>query len=163
MKIYIMIGLMGSGKSSWARMMAGADFNVIRVSGDAIRSMIKQSYVFDSQLEPLVAKMQLALIQEAILAGKDVVVDDCNLTRKGRGNLCTTIFSIVGQKEESIEIIYVWMKCARDIALDRRLANLRGKPKFTWKFVMQLQEGMFDCPEKDENMYVSDIIEVDNK
>ena len=29
MKAYILIGMIGSGKSSWARMTAGTDFNII--------------------------------------------------------------------------------------------------------------------------------------
>jgi predicted kinase len=161
MKVYVMIGLIGSGKSSWARMTAGSNFNTVRVSSDDIRNMIKQNYVFDFQLEPLIADMQMALVKEALLAGKTVVIDDCNLTKDGRLQLCEKIYAI--PKLEPIEIVYVWVECNRDLALSRRLKNLRGQPEVVWKWVMEKHEAMFDLPNKKENKYVTDMIKVDNE
>jgi len=158
MKAYILIGMIGSGKSAWARMTAGTDFNTIRVSGDDIRDMIKDRYTFDFQLEPLVDKMKMAMVREVLTAGKDVVIDDCHLTKDVRGGLCAMIAGVV----PDAEIIYVWLQSAADVALKRRLTNLRGRSEFEWQEVMKKHGSMFEAPELNENEYVSDMIEVVN-
>jgi len=121
--------------------------------------MIKDRYTFDFQLEPLVDKMKRALIVQILLEGRDIVIDDCHLTKEGRVDLCAMIRGII----PGIEIIYVWMKCPNETALKRRLGNLRGKSRFEWRQVMYKHIDMFDIPSKDENEYVSDMIEVDNE
>lgn len=160
MKAYILIGMVGSGKTAWARMTAGTNFNIIRVSSDDIRNMIKDRYTFDFQLEPLVDKIMMAMVREVLAAGKDVVIDDCNLTFAGRDKLCKNLVDIA---QDGIEITYVWMNCSDDIALKRRLTNLKGRTEFEWREVIKKHRSMFESPEKDENMYRVNIIEVDNE
>ena len=143
MKAYIMIGLIGSGKSGWARMTAGTDFNTIRVSNDDIRGMIKDRYTFDLQLEPLVRKIGNAMIEQILSEGKNVVVDDCHLVKEYRQELCTLIKRV---KPEA-EIIYVWVQAAHDVALKRRLADLRGRTEFEWIQVMKKMVAVFEPPD----------------
>ena len=158
MKVYIMIGLIGSGKSEWARMTAGTDFNTIRVGCDDIRDMIKDRYVYDLQLEPLVRKMSTAIIVQLLLEGKNIVIDDCHLMVKHRQELCALIKGVVPEAE----IIYVWMQCAKDVALRRRLTNLRGRSEFEWQQVINKHANMFDTSSRVKNEYVTDVIEVMN-
>lgn len=159
MKAYILIGMIGSGKSSWARMTAGTDFNTIRVSGDDIRNMIKDRYTFDFQLEPLVDKMKMAMIKEVVKSGKDIIIDDCHLTREGREELCKYLVSIA---ETGIDITYVWIKCNDMIALRRRKTNLRGRTEFEWQQVIHKHLHMFEAPTKNENNHIVTILEVVN-
>lgn len=161
MKVYIMIGMIGSGKSSWAKMTAGTDFNTIRVCADDIRSMIKDRYTFDSQLEPLVHKMETAMIVQLLLEGKDIVIDDCHLTAKHRQELCAVILGVV----PDAEIFYVWMKCDNDAALERRLTDLRGTTKFEWMQVMKRMASVFEIPvySECEAGVIKDIIEMINE
>jgi len=159
MKVYIMIGMIGSGKSSWARMTAGTDFKTIRVSNDDIRSMIKDRYTFDLQLEPLVRKMGTGLVVQLLLEDKNIVVDDCHLTAKHRQELCAVILGVAPEAE----IFYVWMKCDNGTAHERRLTNLRGRSEFEWREVQKKHLSMFDIPSKDENEYIKEIIEVNNE
>lgn len=145
MKVYIMIGLIGSGKSSWARMTAGTDFNNIRISLDDIRDMIKDRYIFDFQLEPLVRSMSRAMILTVLEQGKNVIVDDCNLIQEHRLELC----HLIKTQFPDVEIKYVWVQSAPEISLERRLTNLRGQSKFVWEQVMKKMEAAFDDPETD--------------
>jgi predicted kinase len=142
MKVYIMIGLAGSGKSSWARWTAKCDFNTIRICLDDIRNMIKDGYVFDYQLEPMVRDMGVALIEQVLLAGKNVIVDECNLLREHRQQLCAKIKEI----SPETEIIYVWVKCPWHLALQRRLINLRGGTKMGWTLVLKKMVAVFEEP-----------------
>lgn len=146
MKVYVMIGLTGSGKSSWARWTARCDFNTIRICPDDIRSMIKTGYTFDYQLEPMVRSMGAAMIEQVLLAGKNVIVDECNLLREHRQQLYTRIKEI----SPEAEIIYVWVKCSEASALQRRLINLRGGSEFGWTSVVKKMANVFEEPLPDE-------------
>lgn len=157
--VYLMIGKVGSGKSSWARMTAAADFNVIRVSGDDIRSMIKKDYTFDLQLEPMVKEMVLNLALKVLSKGKDVVIDDCHLDISERERICVKIKTAFGN---TVDIIYVWVHCYDEVALSRRLQNSRGISKFEWSQVMKKHNATFTVPTTDENGYVHSMIEVNN-
>jgi predicted kinase len=152
MKVYIMIGLIGSGKSSWAKMTAGADFNTIRVSLDDIRDMIKDRYIFDYQLEPLVREMGRAMALAALEDGKNVIIDDCNLIREHRLELCR----LIKLKFSDVEFRYVHVQCQPEVALERRLANLRGQSKFTWEQVMEKMVAAFDDDLQVDGSYLRD-------
>ena len=163
MKAYILIGMVGSGKSAWARMTAGTDFNVIRIGVDDIRSMIKDRYTFDLQLESLVNAMKMAMIKEVIATGKDVVIDDCHLTKKERVELCKNLIEIA---RTGIKLVYVWVRCSDETALRRRLTNLRGRSEFEWKYVIGVEHsGLFEIPRVGENENISNVemIEVNNE
>lgn len=161
MRVYILIGLLGSGKSSWARMTAGTDFNTIRVSSDDIRSMIKDRYTFDLQLEPLVRRIETAMITQLLLDGRDVVIDDCHLNIKHRQELCTMIKGV----EPEAEIVYVWIQCDKTTALQRRLSDLRGRTRFEWIQVMNKMACAFEnpCYSECDTGVIKNIIEVDNE
>lgn len=159
-KVYLMIGRIGSGKTSWARLVAGTNFNVIRVGGDDIRSMIKKDYVFDLQLEPLVEQMVLDLALLVLVKGKDVVIDDRHLSLESRNKICKKIKETFNNM---VEIVYVWIKCPDKVALSRRLQDTRGLSEFDWKFVAKKHNEEFTVPSVDENKYVSGIFEVYNE
>lgn len=142
-KVYVMIGKIGSGKTSWARMVAETDFNVIRVGADDIRSMIKKGYTFDLQLEPLVDRIKFGAIFQILDSGKNIVIDDCHLSKSRREELCEKIKSYF---QEKVEITYVWMQCDDKVALSRRLQNIRGRSEFEWKQVAKKHDEEFTAP-----------------
>lgn len=87
-KIYMMTGLPGSGKSSWAedlvRLHKGG---LVRVNLDDIRAMLGFGHngliPWSKELEDTALKMQDNMILAAIAQGKDVVVDNTHLVPKG--------------------------------------------------------------------------------
>lgn len=143
-----MIGKIGSGKTSWAKMVAGADFNVIRIGGDDIQGIIKRNYTFDLQLEPLVNEMMLDLVLKVLVRGKSVIIDDRHLDIEERGRICEKIKGAFG---DGVEIVYVWVQCDDGIALNRRLRNMRGGSEFEWKEVMKKHNLEFTEPTVHEN------------
>lgn len=159
MKVYIMVGLIGSGKSSWARMTAGSNFQTIRVSCDDIRDMIKDRYIFDLQLESTVRAMSFAMVEQALKEGFNVVCDECYLTAEHRTNLCEELKVRFGDK---VDITYVWVHCDPSTALQRRLTNLRGQPSWVWKQVMKKMVKVFEKPSVEENEFVTEIIILNN-
>ncbi len=77
MKAIICRGLPGSGKSTWAKNFCENNPDYIRVNRDDIRNMRGKYWL--PKDEDLVTKIHIAIIDQAILAKKNVVIDDTNL------------------------------------------------------------------------------------
>lgn len=79
MKILMLKGLPGSGKSTWAKTFVEGDGTWVRVNKDSIRDMIGG---YSPKKEKLVLKVRDALIEAALKEGKKVIVDDTNFHPK---------------------------------------------------------------------------------
>ena len=160
MKAYIMIGHIGSGKSSWSQMMAGMDQSLIRISHDDIRKMIKDRYVYVVQYESLVDAFTETMVREAILKGFNVIIDDCHLTKESRLRICRFIHTI----NPKMEIIYVWVKGNIEEGLQRRINEPYDyvNPDFVWHQVSKRHKAIFQRPYLGENEYSKDMIVVQN-
>ena len=146
-KIYLPIGLPGSGKSTWAIEKAKNDINTIIISKDNIREMIKGEYVFDNRLEPLVTKITLSAFAETIQNNNDIILDETNLTKKVRNFWINEAKNI----NEDCEIIYVIFPERNDL-LERRMRKDRGYSKEKWKEVISKLKEIFQ-PISDEEQY----------
>lgn len=78
MKLLMLKGLPGSGKSTWAKQFAADNPGWVRVNRDSLRSMI----VYRQKDEKFVCKLRDLIITEAFSKGKNVIVDDTNLNPK---------------------------------------------------------------------------------
>lgn len=96
--VYILSGLPGCGKSTWARRKAKGDMNTAIVCRDDLRSMFKGEYVFDVAFEPAIVEMAQAVMDILLLRGFDVIIDETNLTKR-----CRT---------ELIDHLHAWCKIA---------------------------------------------------
>lgn len=75
-------GLPASGKSRWAAQTART-YGAWRVSRDSIREMLAGDLADwthgDGAAEDIVTQIQIYAVRRALTAGRDVIVDDCNL------------------------------------------------------------------------------------
>ena len=78
------IGMIGSGKSTWAKQFARDNPNTKIVSGDDLREMLAGYYLYDIGFEPLLDYIIFKLVKELLLAGYDVILDECNLVQEKR-------------------------------------------------------------------------------
>ena len=79
-RLTLLRGVSGSGKSTWARANKGSG---VIVSRDLLRPLITGQpgkTVLDREGEALVTKMETDLIVRAFKSGRDVIVDNTNLT-----------------------------------------------------------------------------------
>lgn len=89
-RMIIMQGISGSGKSTEAKVLAAMDENAVIVSRDTIReSMLGKQGLEDYfehglnfEIEEEVTKAEHLAIVRALLAGKNVIIDNTNLRRK---------------------------------------------------------------------------------
>lgn len=76
-KIIFMVGIPGSGKSTWARNYVDINKNAIILSRDALRRMRGQ-YMLPSQ-ENMISKWMHACFNIALDTNEDVIIDNTNL------------------------------------------------------------------------------------
>lgn len=81
--IKIMVGVAGAGKSTIAKAWVAEDpDNRVRVNRDSFREMLSGSskkQVLSPEMEAMITKVQVETVENAIKAGKSVVIDDTNL------------------------------------------------------------------------------------
>ena len=111
-RFYVLVGLPGSGKTTYARRMP----NAIRVSLDDIRLMMS-GRTYDERYEPAVAAAGNAALR-AVLAGArdwgmDVVFDATNVSRAWRAR---SLEAAAGQDVVPVAILF---RCPLEVALER--------------------------------------------
>jgi len=80
--VIILVGIPGSGKSTWAKQQIIEHPNTIRVNRDDFRLMLKNNQVVDYKVEKLINKLQRVTIIEGLKNGFNVIVDNTNLKAK---------------------------------------------------------------------------------
>jgi|WetSurMetagenome_2_1015567.scaffolds.fasta_scaffold297438_3 predicted kinase len=156
--IYLLIGLPGSGKSTWAKKKA-EDTRTVIVSRDAIRQMIKAKYVFSADTEPLVKEMAKGCVVSALAAGFDVVIDETNISRSKRKEwMHFRVDCIPLQTTAEYPVVFVWCKeMERNVDL-RFNSDARGYSKEKWAEVIEGMKKGFEAPMLEEG--AQEIIEV---
>jgi predicted kinase len=139
--LYILIGFIGSGKSTWAREKVHAEPETVIISKDRIRDMIKAEYIYDEKLEPLVKQIAGNAIRSALNLGHDVIVDETHLTKNQR----FTLSEVVRQNFPGVRIVYVWCPECRN-NLDNRMKDPRGYSREKWAGVLREQVQRFEIP-----------------
>lgn len=147
-RLYMIIGIVGSGKSTWAKMKAAEKEKAIIVNRDSIRSMIKGEYIYSKELEALVKDISNAALHKAIINGYDVIIDETNITREKREQWIKAANCMKLHNQE-LNIVYVWCtEMERNIVY--RMNDLRGISKEKWEEVIQGMKEKFEAPDPEE-------------
>lgn len=80
-KVIFTKGLIGSGKSTWAKQFVKENQDYKRVSRDDLRHMLS-SYSFDDINEKLVTKIERQLVLDCLNNGYNVIIDAQHLNEK---------------------------------------------------------------------------------
>lgn len=151
-KLYIMIGISSSGKSTIAKQIAERD-NCIIVSSDAIRGEICEGGVSDQSKNEEVFRIFHRRIKENLLKGNNVIADATNITIKSR----KAIFDAV-RKIDCYKIGYLVVKNIKDCIKDNKNSDRVAVPDE----VIYRQVGKFQIPFREEG-YDNIVIEDLNK
>lgn len=100
-KLILMSGLQGSGKSTRAKEILVADGNAVRVNRDLLRTMLHHHWTPKNEGQTIVAEIKLAKL--FLSTGKNVIVDDTNLSEKTVSRW-KNVAKEAGAKFESIPI-----------------------------------------------------------
>jgi len=145
--LYVMIGNIGSGKSTWAREKVKSTPRTIIVNRDALRTMVGGGeYIFDKEMEPFIKHASRGVIEEALLEEYNVIVDETNLTKAHRYELIQIVDWVVGS---DVRIVFVYCpENKRNIQF--RSNNLRGYTPEYWQEVYDHMAEIIEPPSEDE-------------
>lgn len=134
-KLYLPIGLIGTGKSTWARQFIQTKANTKIVAGDAIRYMLAggRNYQYNKSLEPTIFDILFDTTQRLLIRGYDVILDECycSLSMEMRRHVARRFDD---RKTMMIAIVFP-EKDMKDHIEDKVIKGLRGKTVGYWKRV----------------------------
>ena len=80
-QVYVLMGLPGAGKTTWAKKKLDANNNTIVIGRDGIRYMLSAGYSYDSSQkhQDFVYKASYYLIENGLLEGFDIIIDQLSL------------------------------------------------------------------------------------
>ncbi len=145
--LYLTIGVIGSGKSTWSRKAIEDNENTIIISRDSLREMIYGKYLFIPKREFLIKEMVLKNIDVAFKNGFDVIIDETNLTSKKRKKFIKNI-----RENTDIEFTYSYIYFPyQSDGVDRRMEDdNRGYTKEKWQEVFNGMVKRIEYPSKEE-------------
>lgn len=166
-KIYITIGLPGSGKSTWAQYMTCDDSNNKIVSGDAIREMLAGRYHYDRNLEYLIDQIKRSCIESILgFSSSNIIIDDVHGEPKYRKYLCDFIREMVNDvsiDEARPEIFYVVFKSNKSSLISNRKIAPKGLNPHIWNHVIDKLSKNMVLPSSDEIISMDvEVIEFNN-
>lgn len=143
-KLYILIGNIGSGKSTWTKKNHKGK---LVLSRDNLRYMLGcGDYLFDFGLEPYVFEAEKKLLSIFLRTNRDIIIDEVGISKKSRG----PYIRIANQY--GYEIIAVQLpKFSKEICVNRRMKHEhRGYKKEIWEQVWDKFNKRYEPPTLEE-------------
>lgn len=92
-KVEILVGIPGSGKSTYAKQVIAKDpNNWVRINNDDLRAMMNGS-VWSQDYEKIITDTRNYLIRDAAKRGKNIIIDNLNLNKRHWNDICEIIKS----------------------------------------------------------------------
>ncbi len=112
LEILILIGIPGSGKSTWAKDFVRSNSDWIRVNRDDFRDMLKTSQTCENKVEDMITGLVSDVISSSLSRKLNVIVDNTNLKIK-------YINAIIEEFKYSANINYRVFDISKDKAIER--------------------------------------------
>ena len=171
--IYILRGISGAGKSTWAKQLLAAEPNRFkRINRDDIRMMLDNG-VYSASNEKFVVKIQDELIRNTLSEGYDVIVDNTHLvasTLKKLHLLCEDIGDVtVVEKCFNIDVTEAHLRnsrragqaCVPAKVIDDMVKSLYGKKLLVDKQVYYPPRSGHALVKQDEKLPKAIICDID--
>lgn len=115
--LLILIGIPGSGKSTWANNRVAYDNEWVRVNRDSYRSMLKNQTVCEFKVEDLITRLSYAAVEASLLAGYNVILDNTHCQAK-------YLTQIIDKFQSMADIEFQYF----DISIDKAIERDAGRP-----------------------------------
>jgi adenylate kinase family enzyme len=136
-KVELLVGMVGSGKSTYARKRA--DQGAMIVNHDSLTEMLHARYRYEQGKRDLYRRLEESLAFEVLARGFDVVIDRTHLTRENRSRWVKwarnydslNTFDGRGPTTPVIAVAFP-IEDPDTHALRRYVADARGRPLHEW-------------------------------
>ena len=149
-KVYLLVGFLGSGKSTWAKKKVKADKNVLIVNRDSLRTMLLGEYGFSVPVELAVKDCAKVIFDALLQAGFDVIIDETNLTLHKRRTWLRYIEQYCIRNNQKIDIQVVHFTESENNVAYRAQDDLRGVSVAKWAEVLDKMKREYESPEISE-------------
>ena len=145
-QVYILCGLPGSGKSTWAKKKVEDDTSnkTVIVNKDAIQTMLLGGYDYVPEVRSLVRILSHISIWEALDREYNIIIDDCHIKKEMRKVLLAQF-----RFRDDIEISLVYFT-ENEKNLEYRMLSPKGLPKERWSEVIDSMKQDFEIPTQEE-------------
>jgi predicted kinase len=141
LKVLMLIGIPGSGKSTWSTNFIKENSDWVRINRDDFRFMLKAVPVCDNKVEKLINDLQYNALLSSLNAGFNVIIDNTNL----KGSYINNFLKVIGDKANvEFKIFNITLEEAleRNLVRDKKVSvdvvtkmfsqfqNLIKNPKF---------------------------------
>lgn len=155
-KLYLPIGMIGSGKSTWAKQFIKDKPNTKIVGGDEIRFMFGGgNYEYSPALEESIHKILYSATRILLADGYDVILDECycSLNRLLRQDVGAHFID----KATLVAVVFP-LRDMQDHIEDKIIKGLRGKTVGYWKNVFREMAAIYEPPCLNRERYFDDAI-----
>ena len=145
-QVYILCGLPGSGKSTWAKKKVSEDISnkTVIINKDSIQEMLLGQYKYIPAIRSLIKIISHLSIWEAIDRGYNVIIDDCHIKSEMRKVLLAQF-----RFREDIGVTLIFFSENKK-NLEYRMLSPKGIDEKTWADVIENMKQDFEIPTQDE-------------
>ena len=151
----MLIGNIGSGKSTWATKQIESEKDTVIVCKDAFRTCINNKYIFDPLQEPVIHHLTVTAIVQFLLHGFSVICDETNIYKQGR----MSILKEIKKHVKKVTIVYVYF-FDHGNNIEWRMRDSRGIGREVWERVYNNKKTRIQEPTQDEGYDV--LLTIDN-
>jgi len=148
MNLIVMVGNIGSGKTTFVKEYVARYPKIVVVSRDDLRYMVGAGkYVFNTELEPCIFESAYLMVQSIMRSQKfHVLLDEVNVGRSERAD-----YLRLAQQNNYNPIAVVMPRLDKATSVGRRLQNPHGDfDRKIWENIWDRFDGGYDPPSLEE-------------
>jgi tRNA uridine 5-carbamoylmethylation protein Kti12 len=152
-KVIIMVGNVGSGKTTWIReyLLDPENIDTAAVSKDDIRKMLDAGgYLWDESVEVLIEEWSKRMICDLLNQGKSVIVDETNMSVGSRFLILQCIEENVDAPVAAEAIVMPLLSKEESVERKSRPDTSYGYESQIWEEIWQRKHEKFIMPTKHE-------------
>jgi predicted kinase len=155
LRVFILCGLVGSGKSTWANLQVQKDLNLLVINKDGIRKMLYGGYEYRASSEGIIRVIADIICRLCLSRGTSVIIDETNLIREKRDN-----YLKIAREFQAEAILVVFPEKENNLA-NRMNSDSRGYEESKWARVIEVMKKAWEdvIPEEAEQYDITGIVD----